>query len=161
MRAPGSFRLAILPALAFAVLLLQSCRPDSAEDPAFKKQEAAIQRVSNQLKGLRGELKKTNEKLEHLTSEIERVERIAQMGVAAGPLLERQIRALEAAIQNPNKEAGKFPVVAGDSLSSGTATRSATKPAAQQPPTNRPRQGKPAPRNAQGRKAPAKPLTNR
>lgn len=74
-----------------------------AEDPLFNDQQAAVQRVDEDLKQLRSQVEEMNRLVSNLLTEVENLKGEPLTGSVAGPRLDERVAVLETAMRESNQ----------------------------------------------------------
>lgn len=123
-----SVRRTILPLLGISLLCLQGCGSDLADDPLFNDQQAAVQRIDEELKTLRSQVEDQNRAVSNLVVAVENLKGEPLTGAEPGQRLEQRVQVLEEAIRKSNQTLGEFREQIDPRSAASTA--SAARPAA-------------------------------
>ncbi len=94
--------------LMLALLGVVGCGSDLADDPLFNDQQAAVQRVDDDLDQLRSQIEELNRGMNSLLTEVENLKGEPLTGNVSGQRLEQRVEVLEAAMHQSNQALSKI-----------------------------------------------------
>jgi LysM repeat protein len=84
------------------------CGSDLADDPLFNDQQAAVQRVDDDVAQLRSQIEELNRGMNNLLTEVENLKGEPLTGNVSGQRLEQRVEVLEAAMHQSNQALSKI-----------------------------------------------------
>ncbi len=94
--------------LMLPLLGVVGCGSDLADDPLFNDQQAAVQRVDDDLDQLRSQIEELNRGMNSLLTEVENLKGEPLTGNVSGQRLEQRVEVLEAAMHQSNQALSKI-----------------------------------------------------
>lgn len=108
MLVPVPARRFLFSCLALPLFVSVGCGSDLADDPLFNDQQAAVQRMDDDLGVLRSQVEDLNRGMNDLLTEVENLKGEPLTGNVSGQRLEQRVEVLEAAIAEYNQALSKI-----------------------------------------------------